>query len=140
MMFNTIRDGSFDPDVSAARRVEGALNSQPVEAAEVNPPQVDQAEETDDSDSSMASEMCVEDFMVEEYAEETHFDCFPGIPSSSLFVHRISGIVHVVNEDGFAQCGRQISKNFTELGTFKGDTLHLDGCSQCLRIFNKNGT
>ena len=139
LMINTIRDGTFDPDVSAARRVEGSLNYQPLETADANNLQADQSEDSDGSISSMASEMCVEDFMVDEFVEETHFKCFPGIPSSSLFVHRVSGIVHVVGEDSFAQCGRQLSKNFIEFGAFKGDPLQLDGCSQCLRMFQRKG-
>lgn len=90
-MFVTIREGSFDPDVSAVRRVEGQLHAQPVEVPDIPEQQPDQMDESDDSDTSMASEMCVEDFMVDEFSEETTIDCFPKIPSSSLFVHRVSG-------------------------------------------------
>lgn len=138
-MFVTIREGSFDPDVSAVRRVEGHLHGQPIEVPDIPDQQPDQVDDSEDSESSMASEMCVEDFMVDEFSEETTIDCFPGVPSSSLFVHRVSSIVHVVGEDGFATCGRQISKNFAELGTIKGDISQLDGCSQCVKIFQKRG-
>ena len=136
-MFVTIRDGSYNPDMSAVQRVEGAQGLQPAALADGGAGDLENIE-ISDSESSVASEMGVEDFMIEEDSNETGFDCFPGIPASSLFVHRVSGIVHVVNEDDFAQCGRQLSRNFLPLGSINGDTAHLDGCSQCLRIFSRN--
>ena len=138
-MFVTIRDGSCNPDMSAVQRVEGTKHLQPSEVADEGGREIEYVNvEISDSVSSAASEMGRINFMVAEGSNEMAFDCFLGMPASNLFVHRVSGNVHVVNEDDFAQCGRQLSKNFLNLGSINGDTAHFDGCSQCLRIFSRS--
>ena len=42
------------------------------------------------------------------------FPAFPGVPETALMVHNISGLVHIVNEDGILSCGRPTSSHFVQ--------------------------
>ena len=59
---------------------------------------------------------------------------FPGVPEASLLVHRISGLVHGVNEDDIHSCGRPTSVHFKQNAKVS-DQEHLAACRQCLRTF-----
>ena len=53
-----------------------------------------------DSESSVASELDVEEKSEQPRLGATSlFKDFPGVPEADLYVHRLSGIVHVMNED-----------------------------------------
>ncbi len=83
-MFVTIRDGSYNPDMSAVQRVEGAQGFQVF--------------------------LCIEFLAL----------CMWSI---RMTLHSVAGSYLVT---------------FLPLGSINGDTAHLDGCSQCLRIFFRN--
>ena len=139
-MFRLMRDGSFDPDLPAINRVV-QLSDVPVESmlSEV----ADQSSDValvSDSESSVASECgAAGDQMFDDGRDGADltslFPDFPGVPESSLLVHRVSGLVHAVNEDGFLLCGRQPSLNFKEYSSMVGDRQLCEGCSQCKRAF-----
>eukprot|EP00435_Cladocopium_sp_Y103_P053429 s1638_g17.t1 len=138
-MFRLMREKQFDPDASTIDRVvqlsddpaPDHANDQPVETVEETHPS--------DSESSVASE-CGEagDEMFAGYADglalTSLFPDFPGVPESSLVVHKVSGLVHVLNEDGFLACGRQSSLNFKVYSQFRDRSL-AEGCTQCKRAF-----
>ena len=67
------------------------------------------------------------------------FPDFPGVLEADLFVHNLSGLVHVVNEDDTMLCGRPTSVNFRQYAKV-ADRDHLASCRQCLRAFqNRKG-
>ena len=132
----------YNPDLSAVARVV-----QQADAAGENqlPGNNAGAEEQlhSDSDSSAAS---IETGQGDQWdgvqAEEpcvSLFPGFPGIPETDLFVHNLSGLVHVVNEDDTMLCGRPTSVNF-RLYAKVLERDHLAGCRQCLKSFqNRKG-
>ena len=141
-MFRLIRTDEYNPDLSAVARVV-----QQADAAGENqlPGNNAGAEEQlhSDSDSSAAS---IETGQGDQWdgvqAEEpcvSLFPGFPGIPETDLFVHNLSGLVHVVNEDDTMLCGRSTSVNF-RLYAKVLERDHLAGCRQCLKSFqNRKG-
>ena len=139
-MFRLMRDGSFDPDLPAINRVV-QLSDVPVESmlSDVADQSSDVAV-VSDSESSVASECgAAGDQMFDDGRDGADltslFPDFPGVPESSLLVHRVSGLVHAINEDGFLLCGRQPSLNFKEYSSMVGDRQLCEGCSQCKRAF-----
>ena len=144
-MFRLIREQSFDPDLPAIDRVvqlsEGPLEEGHSEVAE----QSNEHEIVSDSESSVASECGtagVQMFCDERGGAEltSLFPDFAGVPESSLMVHRVSGLIHVINEDGYLLCGRQPSLNFKEYGQMLGDRSLCEGCSQCKKAFLAHGS
>ena len=95
-----------------------------------------------DSESSVASECnAAEDETPRQSPREQSgvtslFPCFPGVCESSLLVHRVSGLVHVMNEDGFLLCGRAPSVNFKLYSETIRNRSMYEGCSQCKRSFD----
>ena len=51
-------------------------------------------------------------------------------------MHRVSGLVHVMNEDGFLLCGRAPSVNFKLYSETIRNRSMYEGCSQCKRSFD----
>ena len=143
-MFRFMREKLFDPDLPAIERVV-QLSEEPTEEppVEVSNPFVD-IETVSDSESSVASE-CGEagdepfvERPVANHAELTSlFPDFPGVPEASLIVHKVSGLIHVLNEDNFLLCGRKPSLNFKEYSHMRDRAL-VEGCSHCKRIFGAN--
>ena len=136
-MFRLIRANEFEPDKSAIDRVVQLAN-------EAGATVVEQAGTTDDpgvgsdSDSSVAS---LESLQLDAHESEgvddrcaSSFPSFPGVPESSLFVHKISGLVHVSNEDDYLICGRPTSAHFRAYAKVS-ERDHLVSCSQCLKSF-----
>eukprot|EP00435_Cladocopium_sp_Y103_P057704 s2501_g20.t1 len=142
MMFKCIRDGSFNPDLSAIERVVQLSESASVDPVIHNSGKSEVVECDSDSESSVASEC---GFVEEDpfragrdRSEEliSLFPDFPGVPESSLLVHKISGLVHVMNEDGFLLCGRRPSLNFKGYDQVTGDRSLYEGCRQCKNAFH----
>ena len=136
-MFRMIRNGEFDPDQTAIERVvQMADGSEEVLQDDlVNEPEDDILSH---SDSSVAS---LDDLHELHNADDdvdgrlvSLFPAFPGVPESSLLVHKISGLVHVVSEDDVLSCGRPTSIHFKQYSKV-ADRDHLAACSQCLRSF-----
>ena len=93
-----------------------------------------------DSESSVASECCEAGDELAKPARDSAeltslFPDFPGVPETALVVHKMSGLVHVLNEDGFLSCGRKASANFVEYSLVVRDRPLCEGCSQCKRTF-----
>ena len=143
-MFRLMRDGSFDPDLPAIQRVvQLSEEPHPSHGTEVVADSDVQPVESD-SDSSVASECG--DLGIEmppdvrESAELTSlFPDFPGVPESSLMVHRVSGLIHAMNEDGFLMCGRRPSLHFKVYSQVTSDRSLCEGCSQCKKAFAARG-
>ena len=142
MMFRLIRSGEFNPDMSALERV--VLLSDSVgetNMAETLQPHVEQVDNSD-SESSVASETgeageeCFAPVASSSQELTSLFPDFPGVPESSLMVHKTSGLVHAMNEDGFLMCGRLPSINFKMYSTLVVDRNLCEGCSQCKRAFS----
>ena len=136
-MLRLIRSGEFCPDQSAIERVVQMADA----AGEGHPPgDGDGADDQvhSDSDSSAASvETEAGDVGGEERVEEpcvSLFPDFPGVLEADLFVHNLSGLVHVANEDDTMLCGRPTSVNFRQYAKVM-DRDHLASCRQCLRAF-----
>ena len=139
-MFRLIRSGEFDPDQSAIARVVQMADG-PAQSQNGAPGMVDGPEDptvVSDSDSSVASLDSGHDDLDERPEPDERcvslFPAFPGVPEASLFVHKISGLVHVANEDDFLICGRPTSCHFRAYAKV-GDREHLVGCRQCLKSF-----
>lgn len=136
-MFRLIRTGEYNPDLPAVARVVQLAD---VAGDELQPGASEGAEELNlsDSDSSVASyEHGFEEQRDEQQAETSCislFPSFPGVPESDLYVHNLSGLVHVVNEDDVMLCGRPTSANFRPY-TKVSERGHLASCRQCLRSF-----
>ena len=136
-MFRMIRSGEFDPDQTALDRVVQMADD--VDEAPLEGVQHEQAEDqVSDSESSVGSldhlpgaeQMAdkPDDRLVSLLPE------FPGVPEASLLVHRISNLVHVVNEDDILSCGRPTSIHFKPYDQVS-QREHLAACRQCLRSF-----
>lgn len=142
MMFRLIRSGEFNPDLSALERVV-LLSDSVCEAnmGDTLQPPVEQAD-ISDSESSVASETgeageeCFAPGAASSQELTSLFPDFPGVPESSLMVHKTSGLVHAMNEDGFLMCGRLPSINFKMYSTLVVDRNLCEGCSQCKRAFS----
>ena len=141
LMFRCMRSGEYDPDLPAIDRV--------VQLSDASLPQ--QSSQDDDKPSDVFHESDPESSVASEcglVGEEAHrsaaasssdptslFPNFPGVPESSLLVHRVSNLVHAMNEDGFLLCGRQPSLNFKPYSAMLSDRKLCEGCAQCKRAF-----
>jgi len=136
-MFRMIRSGEFNPDQKAIDRVvqmaDGSEDPQMEATSEPPDPEL-----PSDSDSSIAS---VDDLHVGDTFDGAPdgrmvslFPAFPGVPEASLMVHKISGLVHIVNEDDIPSCGRPTSMHFGQYAK-SPDRENLAACRQCLRAF-----
>ena len=149
LMYIKIRSGEFKPDLRAIDRVlqfaesselvpelvtTGAEGRQAAGKSDV----IEGPFEISDSESSVASDVELEMDQIGEGPDKDILGSsdFPGVPSSDMLVHSTSGLVHVVNEDGYLLCGRAASRNYKQLTdvSFAG---HLESCQHCLRIFSR---
>ena len=139
-MFKCMRDGSFDPDLAAIDRVVQLSDNAPDQS--VDPPaNVAELAVASDSESSVASECgdveqdppCHGHFEGPERI--SLFPDFPGVAEDALLVHRVSGLVHVLNEDNVLLCGRMPSLNFKEYACSVSDREVYEGCAQCKKAF-----
>ena len=136
-----MRDGSFDPDLAAIDRVVQLSEAVPNDhSTDVHQP-ADNLEVLSDSESSVASigDELDEDgprpFSFQSAEVTSLFPDFPGVAESALLVHKVSGLVHVVNEDSFLLCGRKPSLNFTMYANTMSDRAVYEGCAHCKRVF-----
>ena len=136
-MFRMIRSGEFNPDQKEIDRVvqmaDGSEDPQMEATSEPPDPELQS-----DSDSSIASVDDLHDGDPFDGAPDGRtvslFPAFPGVPEASLMVHKISGLVHIVNEDDILSCGRPTSMHFGQYAK-SPDREHLAACRQCLRAF-----
>ena len=149
-LFTLIRSREFDPDQSAIDRVlqyvEGVLPEKPVgeltSGVAVEPsadlPEVVLDEIESDSDSSVGSDIETNCLTMSGAPSRSclEADGFEGLPSHAFKVHCRSGLRHVLNEDGFLLCGRQLTANFKDLSEISAPH-HIDSCSQCLKAFQR---
>ena len=136
-MIRLIRSGDFQPDQPAIDRVVQLAEG--IDECAAGAQQVDEDEAAgSDSDSSLASLESLPDCETEECGRSEQcislFPTFPGVPETSLLVHKVSGLVHIVGEDDFLSCGRPTSRNFRSYAQVS-DRDHLDACRHCLRSF-----
>ena len=133
-MFRMIRSGEFDPDQAAIERVVHMADGTDQLAFEGGNDELE--DNGSHSDSSVASLEDLRD--IDPPIEGLHdrvvslFPAFPGVPECELLAHKISGLVHVVNEDNFLSCGRPSSIHFKQYAAVM-DREHLEACRQCLR-------
>ena len=152
-LFTLIRSREFDPDQSATDRVlqyvEGGLPEKPV--GEVNSgvaaepsadlPEVAMEDIESDSDSSVGSDIetnCLT-MLGAPSGSCLEADGFEGLPPHAFKVHCRSGLRHVLNEDGFLLCGRQLTANFKDLSEISSPH-HIESCSQCLKAFQRQSS
>ena len=144
-MFRLMRENQFDPDLSAIDRVV-QLSEEPLpETSHDMAVESLHADDGSDSESSVASECgdivpsapCLGR---DGTGLTSLFPDFPGVPEASLVMHRVSGLIHVLNEDGFLTCGRQASANFVAYDKILGDRSLGEGCSHCKRKFMAQGS
>ena len=136
-MFRMIRSNEFDPDQKAIDRVvqmaDGSEDPQMEATSELPDPELQS-----DSDSSIASIDDLQDGDAFDGAPDGRmvslFHAFPGVPETSLMVHKISGLVHIVNEDDILSCGRPTSMHFGPYAKCP-HREELAACRQCLRAF-----
>ena len=136
-MIRLIRSGDFQPDQPAIDRVVQLAEG--IDECAAGAQQVGEDEAAgSDSDSSLASLESLPDCETEECGRSEQcislFPTFPGVPETSLLVHKVSGLVHIVGEDDFLSCGRPTSRNFRSYALVS-DRDHLDACRHCLRSF-----
>ena len=140
-MFRLMRDGSYNPDLPAIDRVvqlSETVAGEP-QTAGVDTSVADACDS--DSESSVASdcgvagEECCEPGLGEDMGLTSLFPDFPGVPEAALMVHKVSKLVHAMNEDGFLVCGRRPSVNFMQYSRMTRDRDLCEGCRQCRNSF-----
>ena len=126
-LFTLIRSREFQPDLPAIDRVmqyvEGETSEVPLATSAF-------AETSEPVSSTMTSQgdILIEDSDSSE-GSDTELNCltmqkramsalsgepaFPGVPASAFKIHCRSGLRHVMNEDSFLICGRQIKEYIT---------------------------
>ena len=149
-LFTLIRSREFRPDLPAIDRVmqyvEGGASEVPMttsafaETAEpVNGTMAAQGDILiEDSDSSEGSDTELNCLTMQKRAtaDMSEDPSFPGVPISAFRIHCRSGLRHVMNEDSFLICGRQMSSNFKGMDEVASSS-HIENCSQCLKIFGR---
>ncbi|CAE7799744.1 unnamed protein product [Symbiodinium sp. CCMP2592] len=113
-MFKTIEDGSFNPDLPPARRVEHLAEAIMVgssQASNLGP----QAPAGEDSASSDDSDAGILEGHGERHAPDLVRGAFPDRFLQDIVVHRFSGISHVVKDSGMLWCHMPVSSNYTPL-------------------------
>ena len=58
------------------------------------------------------------------------------IPNSSLVVHKISKVMHVINEDDTFACGRNSSRNYQCLTDLQLPATAFEPCQQCVKTLS----
>ena len=140
-MYLAIRSGQFEPDATAIDRIlEPPVDDQ---VATVNATENPEGEAgISDSESSLASESDFDeslDLVPTSKDAELPFRDLPGVPWCDLVVHRLSGIVHVVNEDDSFVCGRKNSANYRAYQSVANLGHHFEGCAQCSKSIRNAG-
>ena len=138
MMYRSIRRGEFDPDCSALERI---INAADVDASghAMTGLQVgtdDNEVPLCDSDSSVASE---HDFPIDDdmhVGDVSMGNPLQAIPNSSLVVHKISKVMHVINEDDTFACGRNSSRNYRCLTDLQLPATAFEPCQQCVKTLS----
>ena len=143
MMFRSMRDGTYNPDMPAVERVvqlsDPSNDEQHAPAAD----DLFQGGADSDSESSVASECgaageeCYGSGFADDAVAISLFPDFPGVPESELLVHKVSKLVHALNEDGFLVCGRAPSLNFKPYSQMVSERELCEGCAQCKKAFKK---
>ena len=152
-LFTLIRSREFDPDRPAIDRVlqyveDGQSNKHSVDLSSgvtteqsADIPEPAASDDSTDSDSSAGSDLemnCLT--MPGALPGSCHgLGDFEGLPSHAIKVHCRSGLQHVMNEDGFLLCGRQMTANFKDLSDISSPH-HIDSCSQCLKVYRRQSS
>ncbi len=138
-LFTLIRSREFEPDLPAIDRVlqyiegdAGETSSFANAFGEISEPMGDPAAAQEDalvvdSDTSDGSDIETHCLTLSSGFEER--PDFPGVPASAFKVHCKSGLRHVLNEDSFLLCGRQMSSNFRNIDEVSS-VHHIESCSQ----------
>ena len=149
-LFTLIRSREFQPDLPAIDRVlqyvEGEISEAPNATsafAETSEPVSGSMASQgsiliEDSDSSEGSDTELNCLTLQKQTASTVSEgpAFPGVPVSAFKIHCRSGLRHVMNEDSFLLCGRQMSSNFKGMDEVSSSS-HIENCSQCLKIFGR---
>eukprot|EP00435_Cladocopium_sp_Y103_P007309 s357_g2.t1 len=143
-MFRLMRDQQFDPDLPAIDRVVQLSEGNAEEPIQEMSSELIEHNDVSDSESSVASECGEageEPFLERPEGTEltSLFPDFPGVPEAALMVHKVSNLIHVMNEDGFLACGRMPSLNFKGYSQMRDRSL-AEGCAQCRRAFAAHGS
>ena len=138
-MFEAIRAGDYDPDLSDVDRVVQVAAAERPSAAhdviatepEAPVPQHD-FDEFEDPPSSQSSEASEAPGRGGGGLVRAPFG--PNVSEESLVVHTVSGITHCLKDQANLWCGRPLSRNhipFSEAGVYFEDP---DPCKQCRHI------
>ena len=128
-LFDSIRSGDFNPDLSTAERVEAVASAHFNRSEEVAPPLNDEAAEVA-SQASKSAESEAE--YVERRGERVHARLpFVGCTPDELRVHTLSCIVHRVRDATSFFCGRPVTPRYREYAM--GDEDEPEPCIQCRR-------
>ena len=147
-LFTLIRSREFQPDLPAIDRVLQYVEGEAVDIpnatsafAETSEPAGDSTAShgdivIDDSDSSEGSDTETNCLTLQGPSSRVLGEDpdFPGVPASAFKIHCRSGLRHVMNEDSFLLCGRQMSINFKSMDEVSSMN-HFENCSQCPKIF-----
>ena len=138
-MFEAIRAGDYDPDLSDVDRVvQVAAAERPGAAQHVIAPEPEAPvprhdfDEFEDPPSSQSSEASEAPGRGGGGLERAPFG--PNVSEDSLVVHTVSGITHCLKDQANLWCGRPLSRNhipFREAGVYFEDP---DPCKQCRHI------
>ena len=138
-MFEAIRAGDYDPDLSDVDRVvQVAAAERPGAAQDVIAPEPEAPvprhdfDEFEDPPSSQSSEASEAPGRGGGGLERAPFG--PNVSEDSLVVHTVSGITHCLKDQANLWCGRPLSRNhipFREAGVYFEDP---DPCKQCRHI------
>ena len=114
ILYRQIREFEFDPDLNALQAADlGIEVQQPVQGQDLS--ERPDGPECVDSESSVASE---HDFPIDDHADFTQdgpSNDLSDFPCMHLVVHRVSKVMHVINEDDTFACGRNSSRNYQAL-------------------------
>ncbi|CAE7402418.1 unnamed protein product, partial [Symbiodinium sp. CCMP2456] len=146
-MFDSIRSGSFDPDMRAVERMKViAQRLAHVDDEAEDDPRIAQrgrtaaleGPEPDGADSEAGSlssgSEAPEDSLQLPVGAKVRSP-FKGVDLTACWTHKVSGITHVIRDEKTLMCGRYLSSNFvrTEEAGIAG--VNPECCHQCNRLF-----
>ncbi|CAE7369201.1 unnamed protein product [Symbiodinium sp. CCMP2592] len=137
-MFKTIEEGSFNPDLPPARRVEHLAEAIMVGSSQAS--NLGQhAPAGEDSASSDDSDAGIPEGHGGRQAADLVRGAFPDQFLQDIVVHRFSGISHVVKDSGMLWCHRPVSSNYTPLSEAGVAAEFPTACHQCSRALGLVG-
>lgn len=121
-MFKDYQAGAFQPDLSAIDRLVQTAEFLNSESTETGQEQI-----ADDSESSEGQQTVV--VPLEEPKKQRKV--FEEKDNDECVIHKLSGIVHMLDTETSTLCGRRVTNNFLRLSAIDIPDDDLDCCFQC---------